>query len=200
MIPEHLRPHLERLGAKVTPVGNGVEVHVPGAYRKFLFGPNGMVSGWDSAAGSSEGWRNLRPLDQEDFDGSAGPAGDWATNQHLEGTLERMAWGSDDHSGPRHNLRIYQHVRQHPDGTYRLHHRYQFEAGPANNLELDANKDVAPNSHFGHGISAVLQGQMPIEALVDELAEHHGVYHHIVPENSQYVRTYSSAITSAGSK
>ena len=194
MIPEHLRPHLEQLGAIVTPNKNGgTEVHIPGAYRKFLFTPHGGVA-WDAAGGSTDGWRNLREYDSQAYEESQGPPGEYFTDQGTGDFLDRMAWNSEDHVGPTHSLIVSQHALRKPDGIMRLGHSYQFYAGPTNNRVLEAEEEVHPNSKFGQGIAAVLKKEMPIEALVDELADHHGVSEHVKPFPQQFAKVYGSAI------
>lgn len=185
MIPEHLRPHLERLGAQIEPREDGsTEVYVPGAGSRWQFGSGGV--------------HRQGELDTQATRLSAHP-----TPYNTLRLLHLLARNTVQHLGPTHRLTVNQFV---PDtGLSRVVRSVELMTKPdPEGFDFDINhySSTEPDRLFPNsmpdavhqGAKAVLAGEMPIEALADELADHHNVSHLVRSQPEQYAKSYATAI------
>lgn len=193
MIPEHLRPHLEKLGAQITPLSDGAtEVQIPGAKRRWRF---------ELSPRRYLGLQEQRHLSIRQVDVPGEKPKTWHTGVDLDGAqglethqlLSHISDGFRSHDGPQHMLAVGQHVV--PDGqSYRLAVRTHLITDPDTASEqVFFNPDNRQHEQLG---KAVLEGQAPIEVLADELADHHNVSHLVRSEPQQYAKSYAAAIKS----
>lgn len=189
MLPERLRGPLERLEAIIGQDAHGnTQVHVPGANHIFAFRPTGSV--WYGPYGYLPGGE--RDPHIEHWLRTAGLAGHPHANDDL--ILNHLVYGHRTHEGAGHYLIVSQHYGPafHEPETARVHR---------GTLRIDPHFEgsvLVPQqfTHFGHTpdpelhsfIHSVLTASAPTEALVDYLADRHGVSHLIRPE--RYSREY----------
>lgn len=196
MIPDNLRPHLEGLGAEITPLADGAtEVQVPGARRRWRLERHARRNDVSVRQVETPGQRPRLW-----YSGDIDSVNEYVGRGHLRDVLHRIAEGRQGHDGPDHEFLVHQTVDGDEKSGFRRGYYTSLVTHPDTTSEAYFTQ---PPGRGGHGVPdettgllapEVLEGRAPIEALVDHVADLHGVSHLVRSHPSKFARAYAAVV------
>ena len=191
MLPDHLKQHLENLGAEIKPLSAlETEVQVPGANRRWRF----ELSPDRYPGMTSQRYISLRAVDkpgERPKDWKIGVDQDHVQGWDAQRLLSHISDGHRTHDGPTHMLMVRQHIVPEEDSFRRAIRTHLITEPDTKKEQVYFTNDNRQYEQLG---KAVLENQAPIEVLVDELANRHNVSHLVTSAPQQYAKAYNVAI------